>query len=473
MNVDKKPSLVSLYTESVKAHLKSCVQSGVIEGFVCTIMTRTSFGGTFYNGLPHSKGPTQENRPFQLEVSLLLRGQMGVSFSVETLSYSLFIQQLEFSISNAVSLRHGMSFRKQKSYPHLSLISKDLIQCFDSGGTVQEVRRILVETELSASRVSHPLLMNREVSVSLSRTQREYFDSADNNAIEDSADCTVMVSYSLEDSGESHFDVFGHLPSADEIQGIVNEASRNIIPSKVRPLDTQVQLPVLLTSKAVADLFDQLVLPNLETRTLLDKTGAWDFLQMEKSLLSGVTIEDNPHLEHSPFSAVFDFEGTPTEPVLIMSDGCLLNPLMTSSLLAEVESEYPQWMGRFRLTGHADGPSSTTHTNLFIRINRPSMPELAKLSYIKIQNLTGMSVDPITGQFALDADGAKVYAGGVLSYSTSLTLRGNFFEAISSAETRVGDASRHYNCWTPSLLTTSLSCVSKELAQDFNDSELI
>ncbi|MEY2986481.1 MAG: hypothetical protein RJB13_2 [Pseudomonadota bacterium] len=471
MKLDKNPSLVSDFAEAVRAHLKECVQSGVIEGFVCTIMTRMSFGGTLYNGNPHSKGPTQENRPFQLEVSLLLCGQKGVSFSVETLSFNLFIKQLEFSISNAVVLRHGMRFRKQKAYPCLSLISEELVHCFDSGKAVQEVQKILAETEKSASCVSHRLLMNREVSVSLSRTRREYFDSADNNAIEDSADCTVMVSYSLEDSGESHFDVFGRLPSSEEVHGIVLEASRNIIPTKVRPLDTDVQLPVLLTSKAIADLFEQIVLPNLESRTLLDKTGAWDFSQLDKTLLSGVSVEDNPHLEHSPFSAVFDFEGTPTEPVSVMSEGCLVNPLMTSSLLAEVESEYPQLTGRFKLTGHADGPSSTTHTNLFIRINRPSMPELSNMSYIKIQNLTGMSVDPITGQFALDADGAKVFVDGVLSYSTSLTLRGNFFEAVSNTDTSVGELSRHYNYWTPSLLTTALSCVSKELAQDFKDIE--
>ncbi len=473
MKVDKSAALVADFVSSVKSHLKACIQSGVIEGFVCTVMKRTLFAGTLYNGVPHSKGPTQENRPFQMEVSLSLREQTGVSFSIESLSFSLFIKQLEFSLSNAVVLRHGMCVRRQKEYPTLSLISSDLIQCFDSAVAVQEVRRILEETEKRAEIVSHPLLMNREVTVSLSRTQREYFDSAENSAIEDSADCTVMVSYSLEDSGESHFDVFGHLPSTAELQEIVIEASRNILRSQVKPLDTQVQFPVLLTSKAVADLFDQLVLPNVETRTLLDKTGAWDFTQLEECLLSGVTIEDNPHLDHSPFSAVFDYEGTPTKPVSVMSEGSLVNPLMTSALLAEVESGYPQWKGRFKLTGHADSPSSTTHTNLFIRIDRPEMPDLTTMSYIKIQNLTGMSVDPITGQFALDADGAKVFVNGVLSYSTSLTLRGNFFEAVSSKDTRVGTTLRHYNCWTPSLLTQSLSCVSKELAHDFEDNESI
>lgn len=469
MTVDKKFSSASEFIRQVKLHLDSCIGSGVVEGFVCTAMTRNSYSGTLYNGASHSKGPTQENHAFQLEVSVSLSGQKGVSLTIESMSYSLFILQLEFALSHAVLLRHGMSFRRQDSYPQLSLISESLLNCYKSGSAVKEVQRILCETEHHASMITHPLLMNREVSVSLSRTQREYFDSVGNSAVEDSADCTVIVSYSLEDSGESHFDLFGHIPTADEIRGVVSEASRNIIQSKVQPLDSQVQLPVYLTSKAVADLFEQLVLPNIETRTLLDKTGAWDFSKLDEELLTGVTIEDNPHVEHSPFSGVFDFEGTPTQPVVIMANGRLDHPLMTSALLAELESEFPQWKGRFRLTGHADGPGSTIYSNLYIRVNQKPLPDLSRMSYVQIQNLTGMSVDPITGQFALDADGAKVFVEGALSYSTSLTLRGNFFDAVTNSETCVGELSRHYNCWTPSLLTNALSCVSKELAQNFEE----
>lgn len=459
----------SSFVTQVREHLTSCVGSGVIEGFVCTVMTRESFAATLYNGMPHSKGPTQENRPFQLQVAVSLLGQKGVSFELETTSYSLFIRQLEFALAQSVTLRHLIKFKKQSGYPALSLISKDLMECFDSGSARGAVHTILADTERFAAEVEHPRLMNREVTASLSRTRREYFDSVGNHAVEDSADCTVMVAYSLEDSSESHFDLFGHLPSDDEIKAIVTEASKNIISSKVKQLDTQQALPVLLTSKAVAELFEQIVLPNLETRTLLDKTGAWDFTNLDVERLQGVTIEDNPHLDHSPFSAVFDFEGTPTEPVVIMKNGTLDHPLMTSSLLAEVEDEYPQLKNRFRLTGHADAPGSTTHSNLFIHVKRDALPDLSAMSYIQIQNLTGMSIDSITGQFALDADGAKVFIGGRLSYSTSLTLRGNFFDAVSHSETRVGRLARQYNCWAPSLLTSTLSCVSKELAQNFED----
>jgi predicted Zn-dependent protease len=215
-----------------------------------------------------------------------------------------------------------------------------------------------------------------------------------------------------------------------------------------------------------------LILPNLETRALLDKTGAWEFDNVDTSVLPGLTIEDNPHLEQSPFSAVFDFEGTPTKPIKIMKSGVLVHPLMTSSLLVEVESLYPQWKGRFQLTGHADSANSTSFTNLFFRVEKPPLPDLSKLSYIQIQNLTGMSVDPLTGQFALDADGAKVIENGKLMYPTSLTLRGNFFDALKHPSTRAGSLERHFNTWTPSLFTEALSCVSKELAQNFEDDEV-
>ena len=465
----EKLSAVELFVRRVREHLSSCLASGILDGYVCTATQRHVYAATLFNGLRHTKGPLQENRPFQLDVSLVLPNQRGVGFTLESLSMQLFVHQLEFALAQSVELRHGIQFCKQDSYPTLSLASKEFLQCFDRQDAGTLTTQILNQTDELAALVKHPRLMNREVSVSISMTTRNYADSVGNEASETSAACSVMVAFSLEDTSESHSDLFGALPSAKEIKAIVDEASKNIVKTSVKPLEAKSPLPVYLTHKAVGDLFDQLVIPNLETRSLLDKTGAWEFAHLDTVVIPGLTIEDNPHLEQSPFSAVFDFEGSPTKPVKIMKSGALVHPLMTSSLLAEVESEYPQWKGRFRLTGHADSANSTSFTNLFFRVEKPPLPDLGKLSYIQIQNLTGMSVDPLTGQFALDADGAKVMENGRVLYSTSLTLRGNFFDALKHSSTRVGALERHFNTWSPGIYTEALSCVSKELAQNFEE----
>jgi predicted Zn-dependent protease len=403
---------IEAFTKEVQSHLDACQRSGIIEGYVCTATHRRVYAATLFNGMRHTKGPLQENRPFHLDVSLVLPNRRGVGFSMEALSMPLFVHQLEFALAQAVELRHRIQFKKQESYPELQMASHELLQCIEEGNAGSLTTRLLEQTDTLAALVEHPRLMNREVSVSISMSRRSYCDSAGNVAKENSAACSVMVAFSLEDSSESHSDLFGSLPTAKELKDIVDEASKNIVRTAVRPLEIGSHLPVLLTHKAAGDLFDQLVIPNLEVRALLDKTGAWEFADLDKAVIPGLTIEDNPHLKQSPFSSVFDFEGTPTTPVEIMKSGALVHPLMTSALLAEVESEFPQWQGRFRLTGHADSATSTSHTNLFFRVEKPQLPVLSQVSYIQIQNLTGMSVDPLTGQFALDADGAKVIVNG-------------------------------------------------------------
>ncbi|NBW80505.1 hypothetical protein EBR21_02010, partial [bacterium] len=302
-----------------------------------------------------------------------------------------------------------------------------------------------------------------------SRCDKIYFDSVNNCAQEISASCSASCSFSLEDTVESHHDVFGSIPHEVELASIVELAAKNITRSAVMPLGSDAGLPVYLTYKAVIDLLDQLVMPNLETRSLIDKTGAWDLEQVGEIVVGGLSIEDNPHVEGSPFSSYFDSEGTATRPVKILSEGRLVHPLMTSALLEEVLELHPDWRGRFELTGHAEGANSTSFTNVFFHLAAPPLEDLGGESYIQIQNLTGMSLDPLTGQFALDADGAKVFEKGVLKYSTSLTLRGNFFHALTDKSTRVGPMARQFNQWAPALYTRALSCVSKELAQTFEE----
>jgi predicted Zn-dependent protease len=470
MNHLQKES-VRTFIRSAEDVLKSLMKQGVIEGFACTSFLREVHTASLFNGEMHSKAPVQVNTPFEIQVSVVLQQKKGVGFSVGAVSLPLFSKMLDFAVSQAVNLQHRIKFRRQENYPNFKLASDQLLQLFRSGVDSAVLLKVLANLESHAAGVNHPRMMNRETTVSLSSCEKTYFDSAGNFAQEISAACSAACSFSLEDTTESHSDVFGSLPDDGDLRALVDEAAKNLVISKVQPLGTDAQLPVLLTHKAVIDLFDQLVMPNLDTRTLIDKTGAWELEHVGQVVLQRLSIEDNPHLERSPFSAFFDFEGTPTRPIKILDDGRLLHPLMTSALLEEIEDIRPEWKGRFALTGHAESTNSASFTNVIYKLNCPPIETNAIRSYIQIQNLTGMSLDPLTGQFALDAEGAKVFVDGKLKYSTSLTLRGNFFQALADESTRAGAIGRHYNQWAPSLYTGALNCVSKELAHNFEDKQ--
>ena len=463
----KKP--VREFIESARQLLTARLQKGDVGGFTCTTFLREIHTASLFNGELHSKAPVQLNTPFEIQVSLILPEDKSVGFSLGAVSLPLFSKMLDFALSRAVTLEHQIKLRRQESYPEFKLASDQLLELFHAGADSEVLLRILQKLEKLAAQINHPRLMNRETNVSFSSCDKVYFDSTGNLAQEFSASCSAGCSFSLEDTTESHSDVFGILPDEDDLRAIVEEASKNLIVSKVQPLDSATQLPVLLTHKAVIDLLDQLVMPNLDTRTLIDKTGAWELDHIGQVVLERLSIEDNPHLEGSPFSAFFDFEGTPTRPVKILDTGRLLHPLMTSAMLEEIEDMRPEWKGKFALTGHAESSNSASFTNVIYKIDCPAIDTVKERSYIQIQNLTGMSLDPLTGQFALDAEGAKVIVDGVLQYSTSLTLRGNFFHAIAHESTRTGASARHYNQWAPSLYTRALNCVSKELAQNFED----
>lgn len=462
-------SSVSEFIETAGSLLNSRLHSGQIEGFACTSYLREVHTAALFNGEMHSKAPVQRNTPFEIQVSLILPDERSVGFSLGAISVPLFNKMLDFALGQAVKLEHRIKLRRQERYPDFRLSSDRLLALFRDGNGSEALLQMIEKLERHAARISHPRLMNRETGVSFSFCDKTYFDSAGNHAQEISASCSADCTFALEDTTESHSDVFGDLPDDHELKEVVDEAAKNLILSKVQPLESDSQLPVLLTHKAVIDLLDQLVMPNLDTRTLIDKTGAWELDHIGQVVLDRLSIEDNPHLEGSPFSSFFDFEGTPTSPVKILSDGKLQHPLMTSALLDEIEELRPDWKGRFALTGHAESVNSASFTNVIYRLDCPALDSALAGSYIQIQNLTGMSLDPLTGQFALDAEGAKVFIAGSLKYSTSLTLRGNFFQAISHASTRTGALERHYNQWAPSLYTRALSCVSKELAQNFEE----
>lgn len=453
----------------VKSFLREELSNKNIEFFICNITRRQELNLALLNGSVFTKAPRQNTGMTDISLQVRTPDSKAVSLSVIGNDFSSFLTNYRVALDLSVVLPNKTQLKKHGRYPKLDLASEELTRLFSESSPIAKLEEILGYLDSKASEVTHPNLMSREVGCSVTHSERSYFDSAFNEAVEDSFSTALSCSFSLSDSSEYFSDYLGVLPGKSECEQVVAEASKNITRAQVRPLGESNGIAVVLTPPALVTLLSDLVLPNLGVRSILDGTGAWDLSHLGKKVLEGVTLHDNPHLKYSPFSSSFDIEGTPSETVQIMKDGVLTHPLFTNMLLEELRSKDAELANKFRLTGHADSVMSASPTNLFVELKgeqKGSMQELlrANKTVVVVNWLTGMSVDPLTGQFALDSEGAKVYENGELLFSTSLTLRGNFFEALAHPENKVSKQERFYNTHCPALFTKGLSCVSKELA---------
>lgn len=468
-----------LFRRSLQAMLESLRAAGRVQAFVVNGAFKTEFASVLFLGLRHTKAPEQTSERFEASVYLECDGGRAVTLDLGTSDLSLVASRLERAVSLAMPLKHRPVLRKHEGYPDIPLASAELLELMRSGNAAAVAARLASGLEERAKRVSHPRLMSREVHATVNQVERFYFDSMKNEGIESSAFCSLNSVFWLRDTTEDGSDVVGSLPTDADLDTLVNEASRNITASEVRKFVPRAEGGgplVLLTPKAFLTLLDDLVLPNLEARTLLRKTGAYEVEHIGSRVLGRLSLRDNPHLPYSPFSSCYDSDGTPTKPVTIVENGVLLHPLFTGATLAELEAEHPELAGRFALTGHAIGLDVTSHTNLDVALEGVAAIPLEDAlqrapQVVVVGNLTGMSVDPLSGQFALDADGAKVHEGGTLAYSTSFTLRGNIKEVLVDCLAVVLPRERVFNRFAPGVLTSVLTCVPKELAAEFDEDE--
>ena len=476
-NVDVKETAGNVeFVDFVKAFLRAQKSSGLLALYLCNISVRTEDTSSFINGKRHSKAPGQNNFICEVDLQCQLSSKKAVAFVFQGANANEFVEAFESAQKWAVEIPHAPRVVKQKSYPQLKLMSPQLLDVFGRHEAAATLAKVAAWLDEEAATITHPLLVNREVTASLSLSTRLYLDSSGNEATEQSASCSLMCSFSLVDSSEYFADAVGVLPTQNDCRNVVHEAAKNLQNTAVKKFEPQPECAVLLSPKAVVTLVSALILPNLEVRSILDATGAFDVQSLGKKVLANLTVSDNPHLEFSPFSAAFDMEGTPSKPVTLMSNGVLKHPLFTSALLAELQQEHSALAAQFELTGHADSADSASLTNTFLEFTGTPAASVAEMllgagQVVFINGLTGMSVDPLTGQFALDAEGAKVYEGGKLVCSTSVTLRGNFFEALAAPDNRVGQSQRCYNMWAPELFTRHLACVAKEMANEADSVE--
>lgn len=454
--------------ENLLAEWKS---EGTLSTYIVNLTSQREHTSVLFKGLRHTKAPEQGSTRTEITAYLETPSGRCVEAMMITGSFSLARERLREALTVAAPLSHKPSVKKHARYPAVPLASEELLAVFARGEAAATAARLAQQTDAFAAGVSHERLMSREVHATLSHSERRYFDSTGNTASEEAASVSLQCTFWLTDTSEDASDAVGTLPDEAFVKHLVNEAARNLAQTEVRKLVPREGSLVALTPKAFLSLLEDLVFPNLQARTILRKTGAFEVAHIGTRVLERLTLRDDPHKPYSPFSGCYDTEGTPTAPVTVVENGTLAHPLFTASLLAELEADHAQFAGRFSLTGHASGLDSASHTNCEVSLENVETTTLEATiasapQVVVVSNLTGMSADPLTGQFALDADGAKVFENGVLAYSTSLTLRGNIMEVLRDERALALPRERAFNRWAPGVVTGTLSCVAKELVED-------
>lgn len=140
---------------------------------------------------------------------------------------------------------------------------------------------------------------------------------------------------------------------------------------------------------------------------------------------AAINIHDDPRRVRGPRSRVFDGEGTPTRPRLLIENGVLTTWLL--------DSRSARQLG-MTSTGHAargtSSPPSPSATNLYLAAGSMSPDEL--MADIKegvyITEMIGMGVNGVTGDYSRGAAGFMIRDGALAEPVAEFTIAGTLLE---------------------------------------------
>jgi PmbA protein len=157
------------------------------------------------------------------------------------------------------------------------------------------------------------------------------------------------------------------------------------------------------------------------TSFLKDKLG-------QRIFAAGIFVHDDPRRVRGLRSRIFDGEGTPTAARALIEDGVLTTWLL--------DSRSARQLG-MRSTGHAargtGGPPSPSATNLYLAAGALSPAELMadiKLG-IYVNELIGMGVNGVTGDYSRGAAGFMIRDGAIAEPVAEITIAGNLIEMFA------------------------------------------
>jgi PmbA protein len=206
---------------------------------------------------------------------------------------------------------------------------------------------------------------------------------------------------------------------------------------------------VCFSPRAVLDILLDSLVYHLNGRVVLEGSGRWKLSDKNKKLISDkIHLIDTPWRDDLFGCSLFDREGTPTEEVLLISEGKLHSFLMDNYSAVGLHQ---------RSTGHAGGgpsslPTVGTH-GLVLKGGSKSATELLQdgdpqgKGILLVKRYSGQT-DPVTGDFSGVAKGSEWWVNGEFRYCVKETLiSGNIFDCLNqglvelSKQTQTVDAS--------------------------------
>lgn len=184
------------------------------------------------------------------------------------------------------------------------------------------------------------------------------------------------------------------------------------------------QLPVVFDPRVSASLVGHL-LGAMTGSAIARKTSFLIGRETEQLFAPEIQLRDNPHLPRGLRSRAFDAEGLPTAPRDFVKDGRLTGWL--------VDSAAGRQLG-LAPTGHASrgssGPPGVSASNLWLEAGRLNPEDL--ISDIKdglyINELIGMGVNLLTGDYSRGAGGFRIRDGKLAEPVTEATIAGHLLE---------------------------------------------
>lgn len=188
---------------------------------------------------------------------------------------------------------------------------------------------------------------------------------------------------------------------------------------------------------------------------LKDKLG-------EKIGFDGLTLTDDPHLEHGLSTTSFDSEGVPTRLNTIIENGVL------KTFLHNLKSAHAMGVSP---TGNGfkqsfKGSVGISCTNLYIRPADKTLDELLTQLYngILITELSGLhaGTNCVSGDFSLLASGFEIQDGKITRPVEQITAAGNFYKLLNKI-TAIGNDLKFNSSGvgSPSVLVNEISIAGK------------
>lgn len=216
------------------------------------------------------------------------------------------------------------------------------------------------------------------------------------------------------------------------------------------------RVPVLLTAKA-ADLLWDTVQAALNGKQVLEGASPWSDRLSQVVTSPTLTLLQQP--DTGPFSCPFDDEGTPTQPLLFIREGQLLQfycDRTTGRLLGTgtTGSGFRPGMGSYPAPGLV---------NLLIQPGKGSLCNLIEQldQGLVVDQLLGGGAE-ISGDFSVNVElGYRVQKGQITGRVKDTMISGNVYTVLKQLVALGGDADWNGPCYTPSLIVEGISTTSR------------